>query len=107
MPPCPASRKTARWRSPEVGTNSTHGPGSKYLESMARPDTTRRAAAVRASEPAAEDDGATTATAAAAVVRTVARASRRHLLSGRTVGLPAPRAASALAPPYGARRSRW
>ena len=46
----------------------------------------RRAAAVRAGEATANDDGARSAPAAAAVVRTVARASRRHLLSGRTVG---------------------
>ena len=46
--------------------------------------------------------------AAAAVVSTVARASRRHLLSGRTVGLLTfSTRPIALPPPYGARRSMW
>src|SRR5580692_7086508 len=87
MPPWPASRNTVRWRSPEVGANSTHDPGSKYLVSMARPGATRRAAAVRASEPAARDAGATSASAVAEVASTIATATRFPLLSGRTVGL--------------------
>ncbi len=35
-PPWPASRKTVRWRSPDVGENSSHCPGSKRAASMGR-----------------------------------------------------------------------
>src|SRR5580692_6565695 len=115
MPPWPASRNTVRWRSPEVGANSTHDPGSKYLASMARPGPRRGAAAVRAGETAARDAGATSATAVAAVASTVARATRFLLLSGRTVGLlTSTRAAFAYAatlwsaaPHVVAPRARW
>ena len=84
MPPWPASRKTVRWRSPDVGAYSTHAPGSKYLASMARPAAIRRAADARCTAPDAHDDGATRATAARTRPTTIACGRRIH--SGPTAG---------------------